>query len=36
MQLRQAGILSSRRDADSGYRFVKPAASILIADIPSR
>jgi Rrf2 family protein len=32
-QLRQAGILSSRRGADGGYRLAKPAASILIADI---
>lgn len=32
-QLRQAGIVSSRRGADGGYRLARPAESISVADV---
>ncbi|MGB2712014.1 MAG: Rrf2 family transcriptional regulator [Conexibacter sp.] len=33
MQLRQAGIVVSRRGADGGYRLARPAGEITIADV---
>ena len=32
-QLRQAGIVSSRRGSDGGFRLARPAASVSVADV---